>query len=702
MTLRTMSLIDRYNESQQQASPHARTATKSAPTSDEGDNTVGVVLSVSSTFDVKALDALGVAVGTCVSDVVTLRATPAQLAQVAGLTGVLFMSADSRVRKKLDVAVPLVKADAVQQGTDGLPQAYTGEGVVVGIVDWGFDLTHPTFYDTAGNLRIARVWDQTDSRHKDSNPYYKYGSIYAEQADIEQKRCTSSDESHGTHVAGIAAGGGGATSYRGVAPGAELVLVQLRDGSNAELIDGIGYIFTYASQAGKPAVVNLSLGSHYGPHDGTSDFDRALDGLVGAGRVAVGAAGNEGMDNLHASYTFSQSSNTVRTVLGVMLGKSAVEAYADIGQQLSWTVELWDAEKNTRLQQANGNNFYSTQSGASIKNKSFIANATDTVIVSATGYNSDGHNRRGIVEVEVKNSRPGKYAVVLVLKADAGTVHLWNLGNTDENMAATFSVLKNSSYAWVDGNTSYTIGEVGGTAKGIICVGAYNSKGNTSTVGEIAGYSSKGPTADGRVKPDVIAPGSYLTSSMNSCAGRPFPSTYEVKNGRRYYYSTMEGTSMATPMVTGSVALLLQQHPTLTPDNVRCMIQQNAYVDASIENLSQNTRGAGKLDVLSAAKNGIVATCKSLSVPRLLWGEGRQTLDFRVAPNPNSGTFWVEADEAEANLTLSVYSLMGALLYSSPVQAGGEVELSFLPSGVYVVQLSNGKKVGAKKMMVYR
>jgi hypothetical protein len=124
-------------------------------------------------------------------------------------------------------------------------------------------------------------------------------------------------------------------------------------------------------------------------------------------------------------------------------------------------------------------------------------------------------------------------------------------------------------------------------------------------------------------------------------------------------------------------------------------------VDKFIANLSQNTRGAGKLNILNAVKNEVTAVCKPLSVSHPLWSEGKQAIEFKIIPNPSSGVFRIETEE-ESALTVSVYGIMGNLLYSSPVQAGDEVELRFLPSGIYVVQLSNGKKTGVKKMMVYR
>jgi subtilisin family serine protease len=712
MTLRTAALIARHAENLRQASPRALPTANGAEADSSAESTVGVMLSLADTFSVGRIAALGVSVGVCAGGVATARATPAQLAQLAQLSGVLFISADSRVRKKLDVAAPLTGADVVQQGGGSLAQAYTGRGVVIGIVDWGFDFTHATFRDTLNNLRIARVWDQTGDRCADCNDSltygFTYGAMYATESDMLRQKCSSSSESHGTHVAGIAAGSGmtgnpnGKIYYKGIAPEAELVLVQLNDGAESELVDGMSYVFKYAEQVGKPAVVNFSLGSHYGPHDGTSPFDRALEQLTGAGRIAVGAAGNEGNSKMHASYTFGKSGGIVRTVIGVTKGaeakkKSEMIAFAPAGLHLNWTIELWDAATHTRLEQASGNNFYSTQTGGSLTNKRFTASGAD-VTVTGHGYNGYSKTQRGVVEVEVTNTNSGKYAVVLALKMTQdklGTVHLWNLGNEEEDEgSASFGALKTSSETWIDGDNSYTVGEIGGVSRHIISVGSYNSRrSGGETVGAVSSFSSKGPTTDGRVKPDLIAPGNSVVSSINRCA---FP--FDSPNT----YSAMSGTSMATPIVTGAVALMLQKNPKLIPDSVRCILQQNATMDAPIENLPQNTRGAGKLNILHAMEQGLSSPCMLLSVEQSRRSDSRQAVAFQIIPNPNSGVFSIETEEAAANLTVSVYSMVGTLLYAGPVQVGKSVNLCSLPHGIYVVQLRNGKKAGANKMLIYR
>ena len=188
----------------------------------------------------------------------------------------------------------------------------TGRDALVGIVDTGADITHPDLQNEDGSTRIVYFIDysrgpaglQQDAESQCSGKLPC--AVYAAK-DIDALVSRHRTESippdtigHGTHVASLAAGNGGAEKrYVGIAPEASLIIARVLDASNqisdATVLSAANLIFYLADQLGKPAVVNLSLGSNFGPHDGTSALERGLASLVGdehPGHAIVVAAGN--------------------------------------------------------------------------------------------------------------------------------------------------------------------------------------------------------------------------------------------------------------------------------------------------------------------------------------------------------------------------------------------------------------------------
>lgn len=669
-------------------SPSARLA---ATAETRSDARLSAYITVDSeSLDMPALDALCVNCVRVSPETVTAIVDPAALSAIARVEGVKYVEAAAPVMPMLDKAVPEVGADRVRSGED-LPSPFTGKGVVVGVVDAGFDYGHAAFRDSDGNLRIARVWEQSSS----GTPPEKYGYglemsepdvIYAAAGDIV-------NNSHGTHVAAIAAGSDSVLdgALMGAAPDAEIVLVSMGESSadNVNISNAIAYIFDYAEERGLPAVVNLSLGNHAGPHDGTSTFDRVVDGLQGPGRLVVGSSGNHGADSFHVRKRFSQADMApLRTFIDF---RKAVTYGGDI--------EVW-AENDVEVYAI----AYNLNTASDVERVKIYPMEEDLTTVSlgrnVTGdlsvageVNPVNGKRHVLVSTNLGSVRSG-YAVALEVSPLAeGGVDVWAdnvyLGLTSRGMEG-----------FADAQLKLgTIAEIGGTANRILTVGSYTTRPeyvlyNETEVREVAGetlgalslFSSCGPTADERVKPDVTAPGCFISSAVsnNDGSGTLLVSFSHQANGRENMYGYMQGTSMSAPMVAGVVATWLQAYPGLTPEQLKQCVSVASRRDACVEGeLPSYLWGYGKIDAYEGLRQvleisgieGPVAESCGLSWLRVRRGS------LEVLP-------LAHAQSAE----LSLFALDGRQVatYSLGALRPGEsraVDTSALPSGAYIVRL---------------
>ncbi|MBR1549571.1 MAG: S8 family serine peptidase [Bacteroidales bacterium] len=533
-----------------------------------------------------------------------------------------WLDVGSKCRPALSNARSAMGIDAIHSG-QYLPQAYDGTGVVVGIIDIGFEYGHPSFYAADGTTyRVKRVWEQSASTGTAPLPY-NYGRELTTQSAILAAQYSHNNESHGTHVAGIAAGCGGNTTqtaaYRGIAPGADIVLVATTM-TNAGVLDGINYIRAYAASQQKPCVINMSIGSHVGPHDGTSAFDRACDDLFLArpdSLLLVGSAGNEGIDNLHISHLFPGTDSTLFTFLQFS-DPSDGNAIVDIWGEPNVPFRAGFAIVNmsTGSFVSSGNFFLSNTSYYDTESQS--GNQLQIQVYSS-GTNAFNQRQNITFVVDYSLAASNAYGLCLVVACDTvATVHAW--GSSVEFADGGFSSVQ-------AGNTDYTVGEVGGTGRHMISVGAYTSRtqwtalsGTTYTAngaieGNLASFSSHGPLLDGRTKPDITAPGQYIAAPFNRFNTAMTNSSYAVAStsfgGQTEYYGVMQGTSMASPMVAGVMALWLQHNPALGPDSALAILRRTATADGAtgtIPATGSNLWGWGKVNALGALPSSGVVT----------------------------------------------------------------------------------------------
>lgn len=655
------------------------------------------------------LTSYGVEVRSVIGQILTADIPLDLLNEVAALDGVKYIEMGTPVEPRLDKAREETFVNEVQTGVS-IPEEYRGKGVVVGIIDNGIDYTHPNFYTRdKSELRIKRVWDQNASGTPPED--FNYGCEYTTAEAILAKGCDTELNTHGTHVLGIAAGADNTNDkgVYGVATDADIVVVSYNGedmlvGDNTAVIDGIKYIFDYAESVGKPCVINMSLGSYWGPHDGTSTFDRLADELQGPGRLLVGSCGNSGGTKYHASKTFEGNKpDTLATFFnfnytGAPYG--TVEVWCDPGMDITFVPIVYNVSEN-KVRSYDPARFNDAQ----CENKTYnfdvnVDGAWGTL--SVEGEINPGNGKTHLILSPNYSYAPGYDRGFYLISSNPGTIHLW----TDEYYVSLSSFGRSG---YVDGDDQSSMDELGGTGKRIISVGAYVTRDHYVLYGQnhytdetqnaLASFSSQGPTPDGRVKPDITAPGTYIVSSLSSYySGNKIKSHKFTWNGREYDFGYMEGTSMASPFIAGVMATWLQAFPSMTPEQVREILQKTARHDSFTGDVTpSNQWGYGKIDAYEGIKECIRSGSgvESNRVDNLshvaIGGDNRVTVLFGYA---------------DSHVRIQLYNLQGACVAARDLDsacAGEEVELTLdgVNPGVYLLSLSGDRTQSwVKKIIV--
>jgi len=642
----------------------------------------------------ESLEQQGVKINSHTGDIITAMIPISSIENVASLPEVKYVQIGTPVNKKMDKARVTSGVDKVQAGTSPLSAPFFGKGVVIGIIDTGFEYGHPNFYNKEHTeYRVKRVWEQNATTGTPPTGF-NYGKEYISQDSI-LKKAYDINKSHGTHVTGIAAGADHSNDniYYGIAGEADIVLVSYI-GYDTDVIDGIKYIYDYATSVGKPCVINLSIGSYNGPHDGTSSFDITADQMQGKGRLIVGAAGNEGNKYIHISKTFSQTDTICKTFL--RSNNIAADIWGEAGKDYKVQVCVYDTINNTNVYispeyKASDNVDITTR----LKNNTSVKNGASGYLYITSEINTLNKKPHFDINTTFASVVAGN-CIGIIIKSTEGTVHAWS----DESYHFT----SNDKPGWTDGDNNLSIGEIGGTGKQIISVGAYVSKnmftnlsneiyGIGQNLNTIATFSSIGPTVDGRMKPDITAPGSVLASSLSSYDTTL--NTYRVKettvDNKAYYYGIMGGTSMSTPYVTGVLATWLQANPNLTPDKVKAIFQNSAINDSYTGDIlpnGNNTWGYGKID----AFNGLLEVIKQYTsiedMPVL-----PQSIIMYSGNNQQLNLLFTQED---TNVKINVFNVNGQQVLGKnfneiSIKQEETIDLNGLPKGLYIVKITGNK-----------
>ena len=554
----------------------------------------------------------GIQVQSVLPKFVTALITLDDLDKLAALEQVREVKYPQTLSVNNDIAVGQSGASLLQAGKFN-NTVYKGKGVLVGIFDTGNYFKHPDFRDPTDQTksRILKMWDQTltPTGAEVSPSGFTYGVEYTKaQLDDELAGVTTGfvreadTHGHGTHVAGTAAGNGMALTskkYTGMAPESDLIIVRggVSSFSETNIINGLTYFNNVATALGKPIVVNMSIGGHFSAHDGTGPEEEAVDFFSnsGPGRVVAIAAGNDNGSNIHKQNIIAPgSTGTISISLGnntstgdifgfLLYSNSSDDFSAVITAPGGETVTANVGEKKEQNVILNGIKVYADNLIDSSNNHrylDFFLQRVSSSTSDVSGTWTIAITNKGISNIITNGWQyhAGTSIVASIIGGDSNYL----IGSPGAAKTAITTASYSGTLSWYSNKT--------GTP------GAYSYTDTSKRVDGLSTFSSYGPLTDGTQKPDIAAVGEIVVSALS-------PSVITTSNSSNVdgtYYQVMSGTSMATPVVTGAIALMLQAKPTANYSEIKNALITNAQTDASTGVVPSYTWGYGKLDVYQA------------------------------------------------------------------------------------------------------
>jgi subtilisin family serine protease len=570
--------------------------------------------------------------------------------ELRAIEGVARISLAPRVAPHLNLSIPAMKADKVRSNappykSSSGPRAYTGKGVLIGVIDDSIYEQHGTFLrpdpdPKVRKTRIVAIWDHmgraNPARGLGPPPPFKQGVLWTESeinkvlaggATAAGEIRVSSLIGHGTHVAGIAAGNGRQHEAQvppftlvGVAPEADIAFTNAiqYEQSGASVADAVQFIFALAAARNQPCVINMSFGTHEGARDGSSVLERAIDrALTGPdgqplpGRAVVVAAGNEAEQRRHSRKKIAAG--------GKLTFRMRVAEVPFPGWPALKPRPAWDDDS---IHVLSYDKIYIWYAGAASIEIRITPPGGPPDPPTFVGRGEVKTSRKvGVVVAEFPDPASGKNYISITLSGPVMTgewmlelrevagvetpVDIWVDRNGDDMINPVF----------VDGdNIADNTVTCPSTAKHVIAVGNYYAADNpppaNSFAGQIYHSSSRGidstyGASDAEVRPHVAAPGCRILAANNTFWADEKKVLELLKlrfgNASIQYHAMLTGTSMSAPHVTGVVALMFEKNPTLTGPQVRSILQSTASRNIpGFVGFPNRHWGFGKVDVEAA------------------------------------------------------------------------------------------------------
>ena len=497
----------------------------------------------------------------------------------------------------------------IHNGDSPLLSSYTGAGVLYGIIDTGVDPDHLDFKDASGKTRIYKAWDQVTG-------------VVCDSADINNGTCTVNDPSqvgHGTHVAGISVGNGLALNmFGGVAP--EATIMTVKSDFNAPnwlstVVDAVDSIYAVADLLNMPCVINASIGDYFGSHDGTDPAAVLIDSIINykEGRAFVCAAGNAGFFKWHVEQIVSADTSFSWLKTNPSSGDVFFEVWSDTADFNNVAYAFGANLPSSSFEERGRTPFFNIQNRLGAFTDTIINGGNIIAIVETYAEIQDD---KYTLQVFLDNPDSNTYYFSM-LSTGSGKYDFWShryLGTSDVVDAGLPTLAQYppiAFYTLPDSNKT-TVSSFSCSPALLTVANFENRKTyldvdtiervNTATVGEIANSSSLGPDRRGNVKPDIGATGNFTLGPAPASVIAAGMAAGPVNRGRVALggkHRLNGGTSMASPVVAGIVALYLEKCPTATMAEIKAAVTGTAKQDAFTGIVPNFYFGYGKVDAFA-------------------------------------------------------------------------------------------------------
>lgn len=652
-------------------------------------------------FDIHSLISIGALPGASIGKAFSMRYPVAQLDELFSLKGIDYLELPPDYQPFLNRAWGDTRADSVHKSIS-LPKGFSGKNTIVGIIDWGFDLGHPMFFDSSlQRSRVIGLWDHW----KKSGPApskYKYGTEYTTESALRNAGSDTANnrgwDTHGSHVAGIAGGAGAGIGLFGMAYECDFLFVQV-DWQTGTFLDCVDWMYEQALKANKRLVINMSFGSyHRATLDTNSFFHEVCKEYTKKGVVMITSAGNNGNNKMHLRKDFN--ADTLKTGISMLPNTTSfprfwghsIISWGQKEKQYASALSVYDANSTLLFKTP----FVSTNNAPYFVDTFFLI-GNDTLYWIVESEKSHPLNNKPRITFKIRKTN-ASWLVALESTAQNGEVHYWNVIQNTLGTSNTGQPFLATRAGWLAGNDSFTVSDPG-VVPFVLTVAAHSSEvrypNGATLTGEIASFSSRGPTMDGLIKPEISGPGVSVLSAVSSFTDQDYSMEREIEfNGKTYPFARFSGTSMSGPAVAGVAALVIEANPDLTAEQVYSILMNTARQDNRTGLLPENgdnTWGHGKVNALAAVKMAMETT-----------GDWYVASDYLLFPNPVSDYLHYKGSRPEVSYDCKLITLEGKIWMQGKIGFTSPLLVSDIPNGLYILQIHDGEKPRFYKVIIHR